>query len=253
MEMFAPKRSVRPLTLEPIVSRSELRYIRADDISDKTLQGLPSWFQMWGNQLDYCSNVDAHLSQFRCAILSEFAKQLFGSSKVAGILTISQARSLPSTRHPTWLVLRSRADRIGESLDKILNARPGEYYFLHEPNSNASKEGVGAELLNRFFHVFGGLRDTAPFSFGSDGFLEKPLELPTRALKSREHSELDWMRSLILHKRGNLDYLILHPSETVGYLPTESERRIQIYAENFSAAIMKWLDDPLRDWDAMRC
>jgi hypothetical protein len=64
--------------------------------------------------------------------------------------------------------------------------------------------------------------------------------------------EIRWRNMQSIHMRKQ-DYLVMNDSGQVGYMPIEAERPIQLYAKSFGDAILKWLNDPLRDWYAMSC
>ncbi len=63
--------------------------------------------------------------------------------------------------------------------------------------------------------------------------------------------EAEWNVVDVLHVRKHVDYLVINDDGMVGYVPIEPDRRIQVYAKSFADAILKWLNDPLRDWEAM--
>lgn len=240
------RRELRPFVPNYDDKISGFRFTPLRDLSEL---GLSNWFEMWAENRDLCEIVVTHLSTFRCDSLVAFAEGLFSKARAIGILTH------PDSEPNEWLVLQDRGksdDRV--HLSDLLSERPCGYFFLQEPNSEdlelaASVDASDLDLIERFFLTFGGLRDTPPF-VGGDTFHTIPWNELRQILAARVTYERDWLESREIHVRGNLDRLLLHDDGRVGYLPGELERRIKIYSSTFAGAILKWLDDPLRDWDS---
>ena len=135
----------------------------------------------------------------------------------------------------------------------LVRARVGEFFFVPEPleqleghsleefMDRAREASFTVDLVEEFFLVFGGLRDSAPF-YGGDYFVSVPFT--HGPLDAGQRHESEWQGAEVIHVRGNVNYLLLRNRRDVAFQPYNPERPITLYAPSFAEAIMKWLDEP---------
>lgn len=237
-----------PWSIKPNVRLRDVRFIPLDDL--KGIRSLEDgdWYQQWLGLVGWQPKAIDLLNLRLCPVLEEFASRLFHSAVPFGVIHCKISHLKEPER--TWLVF-GKANEVpaARGLKAVLEAPIGDLFFLHKPSNEVGVFGEN-NLVERFFLSFGGLRDSCPF-FKGDHFFECPWPIGPFSNRTFHSVEPEWAVVDVLHARKHIDYLVLNDAGMVGYVPIEPDRRIQLYAKSFSEAILKWLNDPLRDWQAM--
>ncbi len=233
----------------PNVKLEDVVYLDLQENWDEFADEIPDWFRQWRGLDDWQLKLDELLNLELCPVLEEFTRRLFDPIVPCGIMHCKVTHRMEPRR--TWLVFRQRTrQRRKYSVKTLAKAGSGEFFYLHQPLGR-DLDFVTDDLVRRFFQSFGGLRDSCPF-FDYDHFVEHPFPMDPLKERTNYRREPQWHNIQWMHVRKQ-DYLVINEQGQVGYVPIESERPIQLYAETFGDAILKWLNDPLRDWYVMSC
>ncbi|PQO41408.1 hypothetical protein [Blastopirellula marina] len=231
-----------PIRLRQSVTAADFRFYSEADAAE--YPEADDWFGSWLRQENVDGNIRQLQTDFGCDVIADFTARLFHAREVAGVLvcTKEEKRNTPER----WLVLQKRdGSSSGIDLNLLLDSQPGDFVFLREPAFQIDRirleQLYELNLVNRFFLTYDGLRESPPY-FGIDYFHQFPLyAADPRMILSRQRPQKEWLDSSIIHVSGGCDYLLLRPDGGVGYMPIESERRIEIYADDFAKAIDHWL------------
>lgn len=238
-----------PWCSQPNVRPADVVYLGLSGNWDEFRHEIPEWFRQWRGLDDWQLKLEELLCLELCPVLAEFTRRLFDTILPCGIMHCKVTHRKEPTR--TWLVFckRTQAHR-RYSIKHLAKADPGDFYYLQKPEGY-DLSFISETLVRRFFASYGRLRDSCPF-FGYDGFVSVPSAMDQQTHRSCYLREVQWHDIRCIHIR-KLDYLVMNDRGQVGYMPIEPERPIQLYAESFGDAILKWLHDPLRDWYALSC
>lgn len=240
---------VGPWVFLPNVKPEDVVYMDLAENWDEFGDEIPEWFHQWRGLDDWQLKLNELLCLELCPVLEEFTRRLFDTILPCGVLHCKVTHRKEPVR--TWLVFRQRSrPRRKYSVKTLAKSSPGDFYYIPE-REGFDLSFIADSLVRRFFQSYGRLRDSCPF-FCYDAFSPFPVEMRQQTNRSHYEVEIRWRNIQSIHMRKQ-DYLVLNDSGQVGYMPIEAERPIQLYAKSFGDAILKWLNDPLRDWYAMSC